>query len=123
MWQLFKNFLTRIDENVLRQICSDKRARGSCENSLKIVVEATEGCSINQGKYAKRVKSTKFENQFCRLASQHLKFSKTCKNFSKACIGKITECSKTSLTCLEIFMQNSKVGEGDVFSKKTSLLP
>jgi hypothetical protein len=31
--------------------------------------------------------------------------------------------SKTSLTCLEIFMQNGKVGEGDVFSKKTSLLP
>jgi hypothetical protein len=31
--------------------------------------------------------------------------------------------SKTSLTFLEIFMQNGKVGEGDVFSKKTSLLP
>jgi hypothetical protein len=27
MWQLSKNFLTRIDENVSRQICSDKRAR------------------------------------------------------------------------------------------------
>jgi hypothetical protein len=91
MWQLFKNFLTRIDENVSRQICSDKRARGSCENLHKIVVEATEGCSINHGKYAKRVKSTKFENKFCRLASQHLKFSKTCENFSKACIGKITK--------------------------------
>jgi hypothetical protein len=87
------------------------------------VVEATEGCSINQGKYDKRVKSTKFENKFCRLASQHLKFSETCENFSKACMVKIPENSKISLTCLEIFMQNGKVGEGDVFSKKTSLLP
>jgi hypothetical protein len=50
----------------------------------KIMVEATEGCSINQGKYAKRVKSTKFENKFCQLASQHLKFSETCENFSKS---------------------------------------
>jgi hypothetical protein len=50
----------------------------------KIMVEATEGCSINQGKYAKRVKSTKFENKFCRLVSQHLKSSKTCENFSKS---------------------------------------
>jgi hypothetical protein len=49
----------------------------------KIMVEATDGCSINQGKYAKRVKSTKFENKFCRLASQHLKSSETCENFSK----------------------------------------
>jgi hypothetical protein len=48
------------------------------------MVEATEGCNINQGKYAKRVKSTKFENKFCRLASQHLKFSETCENFSKS---------------------------------------
>jgi hypothetical protein len=28
---------------------------------------------------------------------------------------KILGNSKTSLTCLEIFMQNGKVGEGDVF--------
>jgi hypothetical protein len=55
------------------------------------VVEATEGCSINQGKYAKRVKSTKFENKFCRLASQLLKFSETCENFSKSCIVNIPE--------------------------------
>jgi hypothetical protein len=52
-----------------RRICFVKRARGSSEDSYRIVVEATEGCSINQGKYAKRVKSTKFANKFCRLAS------------------------------------------------------
>jgi hypothetical protein len=31
---------------------------------------------------------------------------------------KILKNSKTSLTCLEIFMQNDKVGEGDVFFKE-----
>jgi hypothetical protein len=48
---------------------------------------------------------------------------KTRENFSKAYIIKMTEEQQISLTCLEIFMQNGKVGEGDVFSKKTSLLP
>jgi hypothetical protein len=47
---------------------SGERARGSCRNSKKIMVEATGGCNINQGKYAKRIKSRKFENKFCRLA-------------------------------------------------------
>jgi hypothetical protein len=56
----------------------------------KIMVQATEGCSINQGKYAKQVKSTKFENKFCRLASQHLKSSETCENFSKSMYDQYT---------------------------------
>jgi hypothetical protein len=55
------------------------------------MVEATKGCSINQGKYAKRVKSTKFENKFCLLVSQHVKFSETCENFLKACMVKIPD--------------------------------
>jgi hypothetical protein len=88
------------------------------------MVEATEGCSINQGKYAKRVKSTKFENKFCRLVSQHVKFSETCENFLKKRVwSRYLMNSKISLTCLEIFRQNGKVEEGEVFSKKTSLLP
>jgi hypothetical protein len=49
----------------------------------KIMVEATEGCSINQGRSANRIKSTKFENKFCRLAQRRLKFSKTNEDFQK----------------------------------------
>jgi hypothetical protein len=87
------------------------------------MVEATESCSINQGKYAKRIKSTRFKNKFCRLESQRLKFSKSCEFFSKSSYDQDTRRIKNLLTCLDIFMQNGKVGEGDVFSKKTSLLP
>jgi hypothetical protein len=48
-------------------------------------------------------------------------FKKNLRKFLKSVYNQ--DNSKTSLTCLEIFMQNGKVGEGDVFSKKTSLLP
>jgi hypothetical protein len=34
----------------------------------------------------------------------------------------MTENIKTSLTCLEIFMQNGKVGEGDVFFKENNFI-
>jgi hypothetical protein len=57
----------------------------------KIMVEETEGCSINQGKYAKRTKSKKFENKFCRLASQHLEFSELAKISQKVCMIKRLE--------------------------------
>jgi hypothetical protein len=49
---------------------------------------------------------------------------KTRKNFSKKYRqSKHLHSTRISLTCLEIFMQNGKVGEGDVFSKKMLLLP
>jgi hypothetical protein len=35
------------------------------ENRRKVLVEATEGCNINRGKFARKIKSTKFENKFC----------------------------------------------------------
>jgi hypothetical protein len=62
---LFKNFVSAkvneilfYDENFLT------KRQGACEKiRRKIVVEATKGYSINQGKYAKRVKSTKFERK------------------------------------------------------------
>jgi hypothetical protein len=82
------------------------------------MVEATEGCNINRGKCAKRVKSTKFVNKFCRLASHYLRFQnsqKILENIDDQAIGKKT---KTSETGLEIFMQNGKVGKGDIFSQE-----
>jgi hypothetical protein len=45
---------------------------------------------------------------------------KTRENFSK---GYIIWTIKISSTCLEIFMQNGKVGKGDVFLRKTFSLP
>jgi hypothetical protein len=43
------------------------------KNRRKVLVEATEGCNINRGKFARKIKSTKFENKFCRLARRWFK--------------------------------------------------
>jgi hypothetical protein len=51
-----------------------KGERGLSEDSYKVMVEATEGCDINQGKCARRVKSTKIVHKFCRLASLYSRF-------------------------------------------------
>jgi hypothetical protein len=48
-----------------RKIVPAKGQGAHVEIRRKIMVEATEDCNINQGKYAKKVKSTKFENKFC----------------------------------------------------------
>jgi hypothetical protein len=41
------------------------------------MVEATEGCCINQGKYANWVKSTKFETNFVDLRNSNRDSPKT----------------------------------------------
>jgi hypothetical protein len=61
------------------------------EDLYEIMVEATEGCNINRGKCAKRVKSTKFVNKFCQLASLYLQFQnrrKILKNIDDQAIRK-----------------------------------
>jgi hypothetical protein len=87
------------------------------------VVEATEGCNINQGKCTKRVKSTKFVKQVLPTCITLLTISKFAKNYQKYRLSRYPQKTLTSLTRLEIFMQNGKVGKGDVFLKKTPLLP
>jgi hypothetical protein len=86
------------------------------------VVEATEGCSINQGKCAKAGQVHKICEQILSTCVIVLVILKTRENFSKLCIINMTENIKTSLTCLEIFMQNGKVGEGDVFFKENNFI-
>jgi hypothetical protein len=59
----------RITEKHFHEKIIPAKGQGArVEIRRKIMVEATEGCNINQGKYAKKVKSTKFENKFCRLS-------------------------------------------------------
>jgi hypothetical protein len=47
------------------------------------MVEATKGCDINQGKYAKRVKCTKFMKQILLTYVTLLEISKLTKNSQK----------------------------------------
>jgi hypothetical protein len=115
---LFNNFFTEIHEVFSRWICSVEVARGSGEDSYKIMIEATEGCNINQGKCAKRVKSTKFADKFCQLASHHLQFQNSRKLLKSTDDQRRPYNTRIYLTCLEIFMQNGKVGKSDVFSKE-----
>jgi hypothetical protein len=51
---------------------------------LTFVVEATEGCNINLGKCAKRVKSTKFVKQILMTYAKILVISKLPKRFTKS---------------------------------------
>jgi hypothetical protein len=60
-------YLVKIVESYLNIIIV-RKGQGLVQESQKALVEATEGCCINRGKSASRVKSTKFENKFCRLA-------------------------------------------------------
>jgi hypothetical protein len=82
------------------------------------MVEATEGCNINQGKCAKRVKSTKFVKQILSTCVTLLVISKFANNSQEFKWSKHWKETLTSLACFEIFMQNSKVGKGDVFSQE-----
>jgi hypothetical protein len=87
------------------------------------MVEATQDCSINQGKCARAGQVHKNCEKILSTCVIVFVILKTHETFSEACIIKMTENSETSLTCLEVFMQNGKVGEGDIFSNKTPLLP
>jgi hypothetical protein len=79
------------------------------------MVEATEGCNINQG-----------EGQVHKIREQILStYLTTCevlKNLrrflQKRVWSKYSRNSRASVICLQIIMQNGKVGEGDVFSKE-----
>jgi hypothetical protein len=108
MYMFLKNFFVKIHE----------KARGLNEDSLIIVVEATEGCNINQGKCAKRVKSTKFVKQILSTCITLLTISKFAENSQKYRWSRYSKKTLTSLTCLKIFMQNGKVGKGDIFSQE-----
>jgi hypothetical protein len=87
------------------------------------MVETTEGCNINRGKCAKRVKSTKFVNKFCRLASHYLRFQnsqKILENIDDQAIGKKQKPLKlaSKFSC-----KTARWGRVTFFLKKTSLLP
>jgi hypothetical protein len=60
-----------------------KKARGLSEDSWIIMVEATEGCNINQGKCAKRVKSTKFVKQILSTCDTLFMISKFMNSYQK----------------------------------------
>jgi hypothetical protein len=77
------------------------------------MVEATEGCDINQGKCAKRVKSTKFVNVHYITCD----FKTREKFIEVSTIKTLTE-NSNFLSLPRNFMQNGKVGKGDVFSQE-----
>jgi hypothetical protein len=61
-----------------------KKARGLSEDSQIIMVEATEGCNINQGKCAKQVKSAKFMKQILPTYDTLFMILKFANNYQKS---------------------------------------
>jgi hypothetical protein len=80
VYVLVKEFFCEVHELHLRRLIFFQEARGSNENSQITMVEATEGCDINQGKYVRRFKSTKFVKQILSTCVTFLVTSKLQKN-------------------------------------------
>jgi hypothetical protein len=82
------------------------------------VVEATEGCDINPGKCAKRAKSTKFVKQILSTYARILDFKIRETIHEQFVKQNIRIEFSTHQSATKFSMQNGKVGEGGVFSKK-----
>jgi hypothetical protein len=86
------------------------------------MVEATEGCSINQGKSAGQINSTKFENKFCRLAQQRLKFPKTNEDFSQKYARLKYSNSKLRQLAFKFSCKTARWGRVTFFQEKNSFI-
>jgi hypothetical protein len=76
------------------------------------MVEATEGCNINQGKCAKRVKSTKFVKQILSTCITLLVISKFANNSQKVQMIKTLKGNLNFLSLLRNFHAKRQGGEG-----------
>jgi hypothetical protein len=81
------------------------------------LVEATEGCNINQGKCARQVKSTKFVKQILSTRNTLLDF-KIREQFSKVQMIKALTRNFSFLNQPRNFHAKWKGGKGDVFSQE-----
>jgi hypothetical protein len=88
--------------------------RKSWLKQLSVLVSTKASMPYGSSPQNSRTNFVDLRHSFCNF--------KIHENFSKACIIKTTKSSKTSLTCLELFMQNDKVGEGDVFFKENDFI-
>jgi hypothetical protein len=76
------------------------------------VVEATEGCDINLGKCAKRVKSTIFVKKILPTCITLLEISKLTKNSQKVSMIKILTENSNFLSLPRNFHAKRQGGEG-----------
>jgi hypothetical protein len=91
------------------------------KNRRKILVEATEGCNISRGKFARKDQVHKIRKQIlstCATLVQKI-FSKVREKILFLKVYSVeTREQQVFQAFLQVFMQNGKVGEGDVFSRK-----
>jgi hypothetical protein len=90
------------------------------KNRRKILVEATEGCNINRGKFARKDQVHKIRKQILSTCATLLqKFSKVREKILFLKVYSVEICEQQVFQAfLQVFMQNGKVGEGDIFSRK-----